>query len=144
MKVLFLDIDGVLNSLGYLRRHKEAGVCLDPSRMALLKELTDATEAAVVLTSSWREHWQKGSALDRLFASYGLTVYDKTPALSEGREQEIAAWLKAHPTEQFAILDDRFLSADFLRGHFVRTSNLREGLSPEDVRAAISILGGTL
>lgn len=142
MKVVFLDFDGVLNSAAYLRRCPEAGLCIDPSRMVLLKELIDATDAAIVLTTSWREHWPKDPAIDELFARYGLTVLDKTPSLREGREQEIAAWLKAHPTEKFVVLDDRFLSADFLKERLVLTSNLREGLSPEDVGTAISILNG--
>lgn len=142
MKVVFLDFDGVLNSAAYLRRHPEAGLCIDPSCMVLLKELIDATGAAIVLTSSWREHWQKGSEIDRIFGEYHLAIHDKTPSLREGREQEIAAWLAAHPADAFAVLDDRFLSADFLKGHLVLTSNLRKGLSSEDVQTAIKILNG--
>ncbi len=144
MKIIFLDFDGVLNSYGYLRRTGQAGLCLDPSRLDLLGKIVDATDAKLVLTSSWREHWsaESSSEIDRIFAEHRMTVYGKTPHLRSGREQEIRAWLAEHPAESFVVLDDRFLNADFLDGHFILTSNLRDGLDQEDVRRAIAILKG--
>lgn len=151
MKVLFTDIDGVLNGDDYVRRHGGEGVVIDPARMPLLQQIVQATDAVIVLSSSWREHWEPqgggdavGRQLDALFAAYGLSIADKTPRLRSGREQEIAAFLTAHPhVTAFAVLDDRFLEAAFLTGHFVLTSRLREGLDATDVQRAITILNGS-
>lgn len=149
MKVLFLDFDGVLNSERYVRRCGRYGVIIDPERLALLKKITDATDAVIVLTTSWREHWDKDDALcdetgvqiNGIFSGYGLCIFDKTPKLFSRREEEIKAWLDSHPeTEGFAVLDDAFLSADFLCGHFVKTSDFRGGLCEQNVLEAIDIL----
>lgn len=149
MKVLFLDVDGVLNSEKYVRRHGNAGLIVDPARMELLQQIIRATDAAIVLSTSWREHWSPdpslcdavGEEINALFARYGLTVYGKTPTLRAGREQEIAQWLRENPSvTRYAVLDDRFLSADFLKDHFVLTSNVRDGLDEADAQKAINIL----
>ena len=47
MKIIFLDIDGVVST------HR----CqwqLDPEKMELIKRICDATDAKIVITSSWR------------------------------------------------------------------------------------------
>ena len=149
MKVLFLDIDGVLNSERYVRSCDYFGVIIDPERMKLLKYIIDSTSADIVLTSSWREHWNLddklsdniGEDIDRTFKIFGLHITDKTPYLKSKREHEIKAWIDAHPNiENFAVLDDMFLSADFLTDHFVKTSNFRNGLEIEDAERVINIL----
>ncbi len=149
MKVLFLDFDGVLNSERYVRSCNHYGVIIDPSRMALLKRIIDETDAKIVLSTSWREHWNKNGALcdecgkqiNEIFCSFGLEIFDKTPALNTEREEEIEAWLCENPQiDRFAVLDDAFLCADFLNDNFVRTSNYKNGLDEESVKKVIGIL----
>ena len=126
LKVIFLDFDGVLNS-----ECCNDGVTLLPSKLELLRKLVDATNARIVLSTSWREHWSKdpkqcdstGATMDLIFNVHGLRIFDKTPMLPEGREAEIKAWLDQHSPENYVVLDDRLLGADFLNGHFVKTSN---------------------
>lgn len=151
MRILFLDIDGVLNSERYVRRCGYTGVVIDPAKMELLKQIIDATGARIVLSTSWREHWssveeacdETGSRLNTLFNSYGLSIFEKTPVLNAGREREIGAWLESHPeTADFAVVDDRFLSAGFLAGHFVKTSNFGCGLDEKSAADIIAILTG--
>ncbi len=87
MKVIFLDIDGVLNSYAYDRQRAPDDGNIDATRLELLKLLIDKTEAKIVLTSSWREHWdkepckcdEKGAELADTFEKAGLGIYDKTP-----------------------------------------------------------------
>ncbi len=145
LKVIFLDFDGVLNSLS----SPSEGIALLPDKLELLRGLGDATRAKIVLSTSWREHWSKdpkqcdsvGAAIDLLFGAHGLEIFDKTPMLSGGREREIKAWLEQHPqVEHFVVLDDRLLGADFLKGHFVKVSNYFGGLAESDVATAIGIL----
>ena len=57
MKVIFLDIDGVLNSRAYDRkRNWNEQSDIDETRLTLVKEIVDATEAKIVLSSTWRQH----------------------------------------------------------------------------------------
>lgn len=153
MRVIFLDFDGVLNSEKYLRASKAVGVIIDPSRMNLLKEIVNKTEAKIVLSTSWREHWEKqpdkcdniGASINDIFSQYVLDIYDKTPKLSTGRVEEIKNWLLMHPdTETFLVLDDMLLCDDVLDGHFVKTSNYFNGLDESDVKRSIDILLGEI
>ena len=123
MKVLFLDIDGVLNS----RRtavafgsypHKLAHLDrFDHAALGLVRRLCDAG-VSVVLSSSWREeflHADIRRALD-------LPIIGGTPVLSGSRGSEIAAWLAAHEEVQtWAIVDDDPDMLDEQLGCFVQT-----------------------
>lgn len=147
MKVIFLDFDGVLNAEADFCRH---GVCILPTKIRLLKQIVDATDAVIVLSTSWREHWSAaesecddiGVLINGIFSQYGLQIQDKTPQLPTGREAQIKSWLDAHPeTTQFVVLDDALLSADFMKDHFVKTSGHFGGMDETDVQKAIEILG---
>lgn len=151
LKVVFLDFDGVLNSEKYVKTCGEYGVIIDPTRMVLLKKLIDATNAKIVLLTSWREHWDiddnkcnnTGKQINDIFAQHGLNIFDKTSKLYLSRECEIKAWLDEHTgVKNFVVLDDMFLSAKFLEGHFIKTSNYFDGLDETDVKNAIKILNG--
>lgn len=151
MKIIFLDFDGVLNSVKYLALCGEYGVVLNPAKMQLLKQIVDATDAKIVLSTSWREHWfqdpvlctDTGRQINERFDAFGLKIYDKTPRIRLSREAEIRSWLLQHPeVRDFLVLDDMFLSADFLQGRFIRTSNYIDGLEQTDVQRAIAILNG--
>lgn len=151
MKVIFLDFDGVLNGDEYVRRCGRFGVILNPDKMELLKQLVDATDANIVLSTSWREHWDVakencdtiGEEINRIFRQYKMSIYDKVPHRTYGREKNIQSWLNAHPdVTAYVILDDQFLDGPGIRNHFIKTSNLRGGLSREDVCQAINILKG--
>ena len=58
MKVIFLDVDGVLNNDGYFERtknEKQNRIELDDENIKCLKEIIDLTGAKVVVTSTWKE-----------------------------------------------------------------------------------------
>ncbi len=151
MKVIFIDFDGVLNTEKYVRSCAEFGLIIDPSKMALLKQITDATAAKIVLSTSWREHWDEvpqncdntGTEINNVFAQHDLHIFGKTPILNCCREDEIAAWLKNNPqVTNFVVLDDRFLDSERIRGHFVKTFGYSKGLDETTVDKAIDILNG--
>ena len=119
--------------------------------MEYLKEIVDRTDAKIVLTTSWREHWEEnpdecddtGKLINSIFAHYGLKIYGKTPVIRPDREKEIKKWLEDNPeTVNFVVLDDMRLSADFLTGHIIKTSAFRDALKEKDVKEAIRILKG--
>lgn len=150
MKVILLDFDGVLNCSVTLREQGGYGLYLEEEKMEVLKEIVDQTGARIVLTTSWREHWEPngggdavGKEIDALFARHGLSVFDKTPRSRISREEEIRLWLEENgEAERFAVLDDMLLYEDFLKGHFVKTSDFFGGLTREDAQRAIRILKG--
>ena len=59
MKIIFLDIDGVLNSDMYEANRTDwlDDNSIDPSRVKLLADLVKASDAKIVLTSTWRVEW---------------------------------------------------------------------------------------
>lgn len=149
MKIIFLDFDGVLNTEQYIRARGDRGLLLDPDRLRLLKEIVCETDAKIVLSTSWREHWEKNEAdcgevgreMNGLFSEFGLQIFDKTPFSCLDRENDIEAWLAENPqTDAFVVLDDRFLDSRVIRGRFVKTDGYLRGLDERAKNEAISIL----
>lgn len=149
MNVIFLDIDGVLNSAEYDSNRNEKDGNIDLTRLPLLKEIVDKTNAKIVLSSSWRKVWFKdislcdivGKELSDTFNSAGLEIYDKTPVLGR-RKDEIKAWLQNNPhIENYAIIDDMTFGWEELSDHLVKTNALiGRGLEQTHVDSAIKIL----
>lgn len=146
MKVLFLDIDGVLNSwrtsiafggmpfniIGADRAK------FDQVAISLIAAICERAAAVIVLSSSWRreDYW------DRIGKELGLPIIDRTPWMFNGsRGDEIASWLGEHPeVDRYAILDDM---ADAGSGHgdrFIRTS-MKEGFTYANAEKLAELLG---
>src|SRR5689334_1687229 len=105
MKVIFLDFDGVLNSLAFLRKEPGPLDRLDPAAVARLSALAQRSGAKVVISSSWRLQ-RSLDDLRHLLRSLGFAgeVVGRTPDLtatvrvadsSAVRSMEIRAWLEA-------------------------------------------------
>lgn len=154
MKVIFLDIDGVLNSRAYDRkRNWNEQTDIDETRLPLVKKIVDETGANIVLSSTWREHWNvdprlcdsDGIYINNTFAKYGLKIYDKTPDLGIAfdRPDEIKVWLDSTEEiiERFVIIDDYRYTWGKLSDNFVKTNpNFGLGLEEEHAQKAIEIL----
>ena len=139
MKVVFLDVDGVLNSV---RDYYSVELTTD-SHFILLKELIDRTGAKIVLSSSWRIGLSIRGELVQRLAEYGLEIYDTTPVLYfEGRKRgdEIRAWLNEHKdVTNFVILDDESDMCEFTKTNLVKT-NTNFGLKSIHIEKAVKIL----
>ena len=114
MKVIFLDVDGVLNSVDS-EDHFHGFIGLDYSGIKLLKEIVGATGTEIVLVSTWKLAWQKDNKsrqdslaayLDQRLAEEGLVIMDKTGGSMAERGHGIVDWLSEHPTESWIVLDD--------------------------------------
>ncbi|MDE6373346.1 MAG: hypothetical protein K2L72_02510 [Clostridia bacterium] len=154
MKVIFLDIDGVLNSRAYDKRrdwNKQTDV--DETRLPLVKSIVDQTGAKIVLSSTWRDYWEKdprlcrddGVYLNQIFAKYGLEIFDKTPnmGLCAERRDEVKSWLDeaGEVVERFVVIDDYGFGWKELAEYFVKTNpNFGLGLEEEHVIKAVGIL----
>lgn len=144
MKVLFLDIDGVLNSMrtaiangGFPHDFSKPGQ-FDMTAIGLIRKLCVETDTKIVLSSTWRilDHY-----LDcGLYLN--LPIIDATPVCNSFRGHEIKAWLDMHPeVSQYAIVDDDDDMLEEQKPFFVNT-NVEEGLMYKDYKQLRAILGG--
>ena len=118
----------------------------------MIKGLVDATNACIVLTSSWRKHWEKDAArcdaigreLNEIFAKHQVQIYDKTVALpNKDRAQEIRIWLNLQEeVEEYVIFDDiAFGWGDDLEDHLIKTNpRIGFGLEEMHIQKAMELL----
>lgn len=142
-KILFLDCDGVISPFG-------TGQCFEATKMALLKKIVDATQAKIVLSTSWRCSDFGRKEVAKHLVQNGLPMYiDVTPDnRSVSRSVEILTWLRQHEEHldivNFVALDDINLPAvapdkEFFSKHAIVT-NGSTGLCAADVDRAIMLL----
>lgn len=158
MKLIFLDIDGVLNFTGC--RDKIGDIYfVNDNRVKLLKEIIDRTNAKVVLSSTWRTGWKDReekrntqdaedfTKLEEKLKEYGISLFSYTPVLkNRHRGSEIHKWLeqwtKELSVESFIILDDDTDMKPY-SDQLVQTS-YKHGLSRKNVEKAVTKLNTTL
>lgn len=112
-KVLFLDVDGVLNNGEWAFNMHRQGVHVysddllyEPS-LEQLWRIVHTTGALIVVSSAWRQIPTCYQHLQEWLAKYYMTIYDKTPYVGGDRGDDISAWFNRHPGNwQYAILDD--------------------------------------
>ena len=164
MKIVFLDIDGVLNHVSTKERFQFYNG-IDEENLqdfAELMRLSSAEEETqIVLSSSWREDkGHDGEILDNGYqyicdrlASVGLLLFDITPILNHvsgypHRGEEIAAWLSDHQNlgiTGYVVLDDEH-ETEFkeygLTKRFVKTSweSARGGFRKKHIKKAMEML----
>lgn len=139
MKVLFLDVDGVLNT------HNNGGLyTLNKTRIRRLAQVVSTTGCKIVLSSTWRKDPIALRRLsNRLFYRkiklIGTTTVDYFKQ-RQVRGDEIQLWLDTHAVSKYAIVDD---DSDFLDSqlpYFVKTDG-NVGLTDHHVNKLIEILG---
>ena len=168
-KVIFLDVDGVLNS----NRTLYEDISLEDDLILNLKELVDKTGAKIILSSSWRLSTEAVSMLMDKLDKFGLVIsgmtcdgvdldwlekyeFDATKKyldtkfdwdenrqikITHDRGAEIFKWLHDHDDCAYVILDDEIedIKPYFSESVIVKTS-YKTGLTKEDVKKAIQSL----
>jgi hypothetical protein len=157
-RILFLDVDGVLNSSDFLRaipkpepgtifvpsklgiRHFDPADMIDPVRVERLNRIVRGLDVDVVVSSSWR-HAYELEQLEEFLKSRGYegSLYDVTPKLSgHERHVEIKRWLSQLSGEpRFVVIDDDQDAGVGFGHRYVQTVN---GLEEEHVERARRIL----
>ena len=166
-KIIFLDFDGVLNTEHYQNflYHEgkpwqdEFGAFFDPEAVAQLKRIVDATNADIVVESSWKylgleamqEMWEARNMPGRIIDITPSSVSDSwlltanldeiDDAMAHYKGMEIASWLSDNAKQgtKYVILDDEYVIMDSQLSHFVLT-NPYDGITEEIANKAISIL----
>lgn len=151
MKVIFFDIDGVLNTQ---RTTRKIGIFnfVDARKVLRLREIVERTGANLVMSSSWRygfepgAFWYEREGVAQLEAEFRRLRcpkwIDVTPwLLGSKRQKEIFAWLAVHPeVDEFIIIDDVGEELVFYNDRLVLTDP-SEGLNKERMEFAIQLLG---
>jgi len=131
VKVLFLDIDGVVNNKR-TKENFEGFLAIDPTMAALVQRIVQNTGCEIVLSSSWRLFQNSRDEIERKICKFA----DITPVLRAPRGYEIKAWLTRHPEiEHYAILDDAGSILPEQRANFFQTT-WESGLT-EDIALAV-------
>jgi len=105
-KLLFLDVDGVLNNAEMVRR---AGrFALGCQQLSLLKMITAATCCKIVLSSNWRLDDEYLDTLRKAFDSHLVPHWTaQTPDLGfVRREDEIKTWLEGFLEPAIVVILD--------------------------------------
>lgn len=150
MKVIFLDIDGVVNCWDTKERAPSKCIGVEQRLIAHVKEIVDATGAKLVLSSTWRKDWafDLNNGIDwhylrDEFAKQDLYFMDYTPSRRDShRGEEIKEWLESteYDVKSYVIIDDEMFDIwDLHDGHTVQTS-FDSGIKPGAVKMAIEIL----
>ncbi len=163
-KVIFLDIDGVLNSNFWNNDNQKEiseGKYIDPEKVKLLSKLVQKTGASLVLHSGWRFWFDsdlkparpEAEYLANLLKNEGMAIAGITPDLtteeirktkkfSKVKADEILLWLKNHPdVEKWLVLDDLELHNEEIAKYQVMTDP-ECGLTEKDLEKACEILKG--
>ena len=163
-KVVFLDVDGVLNSHRPEILTKEKSplgfIGVQQDYIDLLNQLLDKTGAYVVLTSDWKDCFEEdncnpetadedGKYLVQRLGESGITIVERTNDKSKGddwrsgRGNGIRRYLEGHSeVTNYVILDDVAFSGfnNELLLHFV---HCEDPLNEDYVSKAIFILEHT-
>lgn len=149
MNIVFLDVDGVLNSQNKLiklynktgKPHSGNNFPFDEKCLENLKILVEETNAKIVITSTWRKYERDMKILIDKFKEYDLDkhVIGYTPVLFTSREEEIKEYLDdLEVTCNFVIIDD-IRNMGILNDKLVVTSS-QTGFTEENMKKAIKIL----
>lgn len=148
-KILFLDIDGVLNTEQQQWRCQMEGIppidkfgyTFDPKAVSYLGDILDKTGSEIVLSSSWK--FLGMSVLRDLWRVRHLpcTTTDTTPDNQEGKGLEIKEWLEKYQNEvdNYVIIDDEDVALPEQQAHFVKC-NPQFGINRKVMETVLRIL----
>ena len=148
MKILFLDIDGVISR--FRTDYGNPKAMLDEPCIRELVRICEATGCKIVISSTWKVAASLMRVLEEeLFPRLPEgCVIGCTPTLplQPFREEEIDAWFAMNPgfAERYAIIDDYdFELKTYLPKGVCVITDANEGLTRADADKAIAILNGT-
>lgn len=159
MRIIFLDIDGVLNStrssfsnFGYPSPSRVFELSktsigravsvakFDPIAVGVVRRLCNDLDLKIVLSSTWRKH---KDYMD-LASILNLPIIGRTPDLPSGfRGDEVQLWIDRTPPVadfKYAIIDDDSDFHEYQKPFFVKTS-IRNGITWENVERIMEIFG---
>lgn len=161
-KIIFLDVDGVLNSNFWNDSHQRElsdGTLIDKDKVILLGELVKNTGAKIVLHSGWRFWFDdkmeplriESAKLAEMLQECGMKIFDVTPDLATEeiirtkkfslvKANEILRWLALHEgVDKWIVIDDLDLHNELILQHQIKP-NQTVGLTKQDIEKAEKML----
>jgi len=147
-RIIFLDIDGVLNT----SRLRDKEILLDHEKVALLREIAFRTNSSVVISSTWRYqvNFECLKFALRCLGCNMVDIWDSIPEKLKGtydnpnRGCYIKEWLDENEWEKYVILDDldqdNFLESQY---EFLVTTNDNYGLVQASEEDKKEIMGSS-
>lgn len=163
MKVIFLDIDGVLNSQAYFAgNHEDVKgfyikniynndnidllverqlMDIDYNKLLLLKKIIDEVDAKVVVTSTWKQLFFFPQLVKKLI-ELGIPIVGHTEDSVIDRGAGIKKYLQEHKVSKYAVLDDDIFDDydEEIMNKLVKTSFYDGGLCEEEGKKLVKIL----
>lgn len=137
IKVIFLDIDGVLNTEERLRKLKDPNQgYTDPDKVSLIHSIISGTGAKIVVSSNRRFEMQ--NVLHNLPTLRSDII--GTTGLTGNRNSEIEEWVDKHDVDSFVVIDDMLL---LFPDNLVQTDP-EVGLTESDAQEAVRILNSDI
>ena len=119
-KIIFLDIDGVLNSFNFtlskpdtVQTYRDPRKEIDPVALGVLKNIVGSIDAKIVITSTWRKEFSKDEFCNIMrdcgWTDFPLLGY--TPVTMKNfRGEEVAQFLEEYvqdyELDTYVIVDD--------------------------------------
>lgn len=146
MKVIFVDVDGVLNSDDFIDSVK-GSQDIDIKTIRLLKNAVNKTGAKIVMDTSFR-YTKSFLKVQEMLLQNGI-LFDKTPFIDNERGKEIKQYLAEHKDIEDYILLDDVIFPDFddeLLEHLIKMDDtnsrgIGKGLQEKDVEEIIRRFG---
>lgn len=137
MKILFLDIDGVVNNYATMQRFGGfRGI--DPKLAAIVQRIVKETGCSVVLSSTWRLDAKSRAHVRKMVCDFIGVTMDLPHAW---RGEEVRHWLldnvKQAELQAYAILDD---TTDFNSDQPLFLTSERTGITDEIAEQVIAHL----
>ena len=121
MKILFLDIDGVLNSVYYSKK-MEYNEFFEKKKIELIKQIVEKTNCKIVLTSLRLNFQLYDNEIKDTLENEGLKIYDTLNLSFISKAESIQRYIKNKDSiENYVVVDDSDYKNDF-QYHFVKTS----------------------
>ena len=122
MNVIFLDIDGVLNTNGDINLIENT---FELNKLKLLIKLSEETNSKIVIISDRRTLESEREMIGRVFYNHGVNIdYLSLKRTHRKRSDEILYYLDNNDVNKHVILDDNDLGYsknNELRRHFINT-----------------------
>lgn len=157
-RIIFLDMDGVMNNYRYFRtaKHKSEKDPICPDAVKELNWIVDTTDAKIVISSTWRMFYNY-DAMQNLLDNKGFKgeVIGETPDVYSShkynapRGAEINDWITAniddseiHEYRRYVIIDDDSDMLLWQVPHFIHTDFSGGGLTHDIAYRTIRTLLG--
>ncbi len=147
MKVIFLSIDGILNSENWNKKHEadiQYKMCIDENKIRLLSLLINNTKARIVLYSNWKKYFNENRYPVKKEAIYLKGYFDKyNIEISDFTEDngniidEITTFVEDKKIDKWIVIDE--VTIDKFSDRQIKVDSVT-GLQTKDVLKAQELL----